>query len=243
LGSSLNRPSNCSRSSRSRQPVELNYRPMPKVDSRVSEAGACAVLPSRWPIIRPRPNRPPSRCTAECAFCAASVASVASGGLRQRSHWPQASTVVSPHCRKHQALGRQVEQIQRPLVACAARCRYAPPGQHSSRASRPPPPTAARPTPGRHQGNQGGDDQPKARPDQRWDPVAQAFAGASRQDGERAASDQNLADKPGLQTAEVGVAEGVVQSRAASSASGCTHGNEESVAMATYSAHAGAATG
>ena len=38
--------------------------------------------------MRPRPKRPPRRCTAESAFCAASVTSVASGGVRQRSHTP-----------------------------------------------------------------------------------------------------------------------------------------------------------
>jgi hypothetical protein len=55
------------------------------------------------------------------------------------------------------------------------------------------------------------DDQTEARPDQRRYLVAEALAAAGRQHGERAASAQNLADHPGLQAAEVGVAEGVAQ--------------------------------
>jgi hypothetical protein len=41
--------------------------------------------------------------------------------------------------------------------------------------------------------------------------VAEALAAAGGQYGERAASGQNFADHPGLQAAEVGVAEGVAQ--------------------------------
>ena len=55
-------------------------------------------------MTRPRPKRPPRRWTADRAFCAASVASAASGGKRQRSHWPHGCDAglaeVAPHGRR-----------------------------------------------------------------------------------------------------------------------------------------------
>ena len=111
----------------------------------------------------------------------------------------------------HQPLGRQVEQVQRARFDAAPDVTaqlgldvgVEPLGCH------------ARLLQGRHlvghQRDQRRDDQAEATPQDSGDLIAEALAAAGRQDGERAASGQHLADHSRLQPAEIRVAEHAAQ--------------------------------
>ncbi len=128
------------------------------------------------------------------------------GDQRQR----QAGQALQ-HRRLHQAFGREVEQVQRAVVDAAPDVAAGVGGGGGVQPLR----RHARLLQGGdlvgHQRDQRRDDEAEAGPDQRRDLVAQALAAAGRQHGQRAAPGQHFADHAGLQTAELGMAEGAAQ--------------------------------